>query len=187
MKGKTLEDDQTNPRGDRAERGCARCFDGDADDRPGARERCASVAARCKCGSLNAIDNALTTLNGGLLGSLLNPVSSLLLALNPAAASNLNAVVADLQQIGSAPGASVAVEQAVSELTAAMRTAALGQLLTQVSGVSSAQNASALTALAGLQSIPLGGSAPGGRWPRSERCSRRSPVRAACLPLPRAR
>ncbi len=113
-------------------------------------------------GSLNAIDNALTTLNGGLLGSLLNPVTGLLLALNPAAASNVNAIVADLEQIGSAPDASAAVKQAVSELTAAFRTAALGQLLTQVSGVSSAQNASALTALAGLQSIPLGGSAPVG-------------------------
>lgn len=113
-------------------------------------------------GSLNAIDNALTTLNGGLLGSLLNPVAGLLLALNPAAASNLNAIVADLQQIGSAPGASGAVKQAVNELTAAFRTAALGQLLTQVSVLSSAQNASALTALAGLRSIPLGGSAPAG-------------------------
>ena len=113
-------------------------------------------------GSLNALDNALTQLNGGLLGSLLNPVAGLLLALNPAAASNLNAIAADLQQIGSAPGASTAVKQAVAELTAALRTAALGQSLTQIGGLSSAQNGSALAALAGLQSIPLGGSAPAG-------------------------
>ncbi|MDQ6777097.1 MAG: hypothetical protein M3071_12975 [Actinomycetota bacterium] len=108
--------------------------------------------------SLGSLDNALTTLNGGLLGSLLTPVLSLLAALNPAAPSSLTQTLADLQQIAAAPGASTAVVEAVDELTAALTSAGLAQLLSQVSGLTSGQNTSALTALGGLQSLPLGGS-----------------------------
>ena len=112
--------------------------------------------------SLSSLDNALTTLNGGLLGSLLTPVVTLLTSLDPAAPSELSATLADLQQIGSAPGASAAVQEAVGELSAALTTAGLGQLLSQVSGLTSGQASSALSALAGLQSLGLGGSVPAG-------------------------
>jgi hypothetical protein len=112
--------------------------------------------------SLSALDNSVTTLNGGLLGSLLTPVLTLLTALNPAAPTSLTQTLADLQQIGAAPSASTAVQQAVSELSAALTTAGLSQLLSQLSGLTSAQNTSALSALAGVQSLPLGGSVPGG-------------------------
>ncbi|HEY5316802.1 MAG TPA: hypothetical protein VIJ20_02395, partial [Solirubrobacteraceae bacterium] len=111
---------------------------------------------------LGSLDDALTTLNGGLLGSLLTPVLDLLAALNPAAPSSLTQTLADLKEIGSAAGASTTVIDAVSELTATLTTAGLGQLLTQLSGLTSGENTSALTALAGLQSLPLGGNVSAG-------------------------
>jgi len=112
--------------------------------------------------SLSAVDNALTTLNGGLLGALLTPVLTLLTALNPAAPTNVTETLTDLQQIGSAPGATAAVQEAVSELSAALNTAGLGQLLTDISSLTALQDTSALSALAGLQSLGLGGSAAAG-------------------------
>jgi hypothetical protein len=113
-------------------------------------------------GDLGVLDNSLTTLNGGLIGSILSSVTSLLLALNPAQVTNLNTTLGDLAQIGSASGQTAAVQKAVSELTAALTTAGLGQILTQVPGLSNSSITSGLTSLAGLQGLPLGGSAPAG-------------------------
>jgi hypothetical protein len=112
--------------------------------------------------SLASLDNALTTLNGGLLGSLLNSVTALLASLNPAAPASLDQTLADLQQIGSAGGASAAVKQAVAELSSALTTAGLGQLLDQLDGLNPTQITSALSALGGLQGLPLGGDAGSG-------------------------
>lgn len=112
-------------------------------------------------GSLSSLDNSLLTLNNGLVTSLLTLVTNLLTALNPAAPSNITSTLGGLQQILAA-GPSSTVQAAVTELSAALTTAGLGQLLTQISGLTTAQNTSALSALAGLQNVPLGGSAPAG-------------------------
>jgi hypothetical protein len=112
-------------------------------------------------GSLLSLDNAIGLLDGGgVVGNLLASVLNLLT--NQAAPSSLLQTLTDLQNIGSAPGASSTVVAAVDELTSALTSAGLGQLLTQVSGLTAGQNTSALSALAGLQSLPLGGSVTGG-------------------------
>jgi hypothetical protein len=112
-------------------------------------------------GSLLSLDNAIGLLDGGgVVGNLLASVLNLLT--NQAAPASLLQTLTDLQNIGSAPGASSTVVAAVDELTSALTSAGLGQLLTQVSGLTSGQNTSALSALAGLQSLPLGGSVTGG-------------------------
>ncbi|MHB8657555.1 MAG: hypothetical protein ACYC91_06315 [Solirubrobacteraceae bacterium] len=117
-------------------------------------------------GSLDVLDNSLTTLQGslfgGVLGGLLTPVATLLASSNPASPTTLTQTLADLQQIGSARGASSAVKQAVSELSAALATAGLGQLLTEITSLNFTQINSALSQLASLQSLPLGASVPAG-------------------------
>jgi hypothetical protein len=111
-------------------------------------------------GSLDTLDNSLLTLNNGLVSGILTLVTNLLLATNPAAPTNIQQTLSGLQQIGSAAGASNAVKSAVAELSAALTTAGLGQLMTQA--VSASQSESALSALTTLQSLPLGGSVPAG-------------------------
>ena len=68
------------------------------------------------------------------------------------AATSLTQTLGDLQGIGAASSVP-AVKTAVSELSAALTTAGLSQLLTKVGGLTVAQNTSALSALAGLQSL----------------------------------
>jgi hypothetical protein len=112
--------------------------------------------------SLSSLDSSLTTLNGGLVSHLGTPVTTLLATLNPAAPTSISDTLADLQQIGSASGASTSVTQAVSELSSSVTTAGLNQLFSQLSSLSPTQITSAVSALGNLQSLSLGSAAGAG-------------------------
>jgi hypothetical protein len=111
-------------------------------------------------GALSGLDNALTTINGGLVSNIVTLVLSLVTALNPASPGNLTSLLGGLTSIGSAGGASTAVQQAVAELTSALSTAGLGQLLSEVTNQAGAT--SALSDLTALQGLQLGANSPAG-------------------------
>ncbi len=108
-------------------------------------------------GGLSTLDSAVGGLVGGVLQTLLNALN---LLGSPGSASNLTALLSDLESHSS--GAPAPVQAALQELEASITSAGLGSLLSQAPGVSPAQITAALQALADTQSLPLGSSVPSG-------------------------